>query len=342
MVFRGGTTVYLLSVLGKMIKKFIQKIFYFSLPVIAIAYPLDFGLSYYLKQTNSYPAEYEVWNDIYTSRAECDIAIYGSSRAWVHIDPEIISETLGGHVYNFGIDGHNFWLQYLRHLEFCKYNKKPSKIILSLDIFTLQKRKGLYELNQFLPYMLWNSNIRNYTSSYEGYNKIDYYVPLIRYLGKSNCLELIRNDIINTPANFRYRKQGFLGLNKKWNNDLDNAMKEMKSYEAKLDNESIKLFEEFILECKSSDIELIFVYTPEYIEGQKFTVNRNDIIKLYKFYSKKYSIDFYDYSNDSLCYEKKYFYNSNHLNKIGARIFSKKLATKIKLRNDQNISRSNY
>ena len=42
-------------------------------------------------------------------------------------------------------------------------------------------------------------------------------------------------------------KKGFLGLNKKWNNDLDNAMKEMKSYEAKLDNESIKLFEEFIL-----------------------------------------------------------------------------------------------
>lgn len=342
MVFRGGTTVYLLSVLGKMIKKFIQRIFYFSLPIIVIAYPLDCGLSYYLKQTNTHPAEYEVWNDIYNSRAECDIAIYGSSRSWVHIDPEIISDSLDVNVYNFGIDGHNFWLQYLRHLEFCKHNKKPSIIILSLDIFTLQKRKGLYELNQFLPYMLWNSNIRNYTDSYVGFNKIDYCVPLIRYLGKSNCLELIRDDIINGQTNFRYRKKGFLGLNKKWNSDLDNAMREMKSYEAKLDDKSIKLFEEFILECKSNDIELIFVYTPEYIEGQKFTANRNDIIKLYNFYSKKYSIDFYDYSNDSLCYEKKYFYNTNHLNKSGARVFSKKLASKIKLQNHQNTSKSNY
>ncbi len=333
MVFRGGTTVYLLSVLEKMIKKFIRKIFYFSLPVIIIAYPLDFGLSYYLKQTNTYPAEYEVWNDIYNSHAECDIAIYGSSRAWVHIDPEIISETLGGNVYNFGIDGHNFWLQYLRHLEFCRYNKKPSTIILSVDIFTLQKRRGLYELNQFLPYMLWNTNIRRFTASYDGFNKIDYYIPLIRYMGKSKCLELIKDDIINTESSYRYRRKGFLGLNKTWNNDLHHAVKEMKSYEAKLDKESIRLFEDFILDCKSKGIELIFVYTPEYIEGQKFIVNRKEIIKLYKFYSQKYSIDFYDYSNDSLCFEKKYFYNANHLNKKGAEIFSRRLASKIKLQN---------
>ncbi|MBE2208298.1 MAG: hypothetical protein IAE84_11975, partial [Saprospiraceae bacterium] len=80
---------------------------------------------YYLKQTKKAPGEFEVWNDIYNSNVNCDIAIYGSSRAWVHIDPKILSHILQLNVYNFGIDGHNFWLQYLRHIEFLKYNPKP-------------------------------------------------------------------------------------------------------------------------------------------------------------------------------------------------------------------------
>lgn len=318
-------------------KKFLTNILYFLLPAIIIAYPLDSVMSHFLSQSNTYPGEYEIWNDIYDAEANCDIAIYGSSRAWVHINPKILSDSLGVKVYNFGIDGHNFWLQYLRHLELLKHSEKPKTIILSVDVFSLQKRTDLYQLDQFLPYMLWNSNIHEYTNSYIGYNEFDYYLPLIRYSGKTNALKLIIKNIVNGQSNIRYRQNGFSGMDREWNADLDKAKKKRESYKINTESNSIVLFEKFINECKANNIELILVYTPEYIDGQNFVVNRDDIIHIYRDFSMKYSIEFYDYSNDSLCFNKKYFYNASHLNSSGAEIFSKKLANDLKARTHNNV-----
>ena len=318
-------------------KKFILKTLYFFLPAIPLSYVIDLVFSYSLSQSNAYPGEYEVWNDIYNSDANCDIAIHGSSRAWVHINPKILSDSLESEVYNFGIDAHNFWLQYLRHLEHVKNNKKPSTIILSVDVFTLPKRNDLYELDQFLPYMLWNSNIQEYTSSYIGYNKIDYYLPLIRYFGKSKALTLTIENIAKDKATNTYRQNGFLGQDCEWNSDFKKAKKERKSHKINTDSNSILLFEKFINECKANNIELILVYTPEYIDGQKFISNRDDIIQIYRNFSIKYSIEFYNYSDDSLCLNKKYFYNASHLNATGADIFTKKLANDLKARTHNNI-----
>ena len=318
-------------------KKFLTNILYFLLPAIIMAYPLDSIMSHFLSQSKTSPGEYEVWNDIYKTEAEYDIAIYGSSRAWVHINPKILSDSLGAKVYNFGIDGHNFWLQYLRHLELLKHNEKPKTIILSVDVFSLQKRKDLFQLDQFLPYMLWNSNIQEYTNSYIGYNDFDYYVPLIRYSGKTNSLKLIIKNIVNSQSNIGYRQNGFLGMDREWNADLEKAKKEQKSYIINTDSNSVVLFEKFIKECKANDIELILVYTPEYIDGQNFVANRDDVIQIYRDFSMKYSIDFFDYSNDSLCLNKKYFYDASHLNSSGAEIFSKKLANDLKARTHNNV-----
>lgn len=313
-------------------RTFLTKSIYFILPFLIIAYPLDYIMSYYLSQSNECQGEFEVWNDIYNSNANCDIAIYGSSRAWVHIDPKILSDSLKLEVYNFGIDGHNFWLQYLRHLEFLKHNKKPKAIILAVDIFSLQKRIDLYQIDQFLPYMLWNSNIKEYTSSYAGYNKFDYCLPIIRYLGKTNSLKTIIKNIYRDQSLDNFRKNGFLGMDREWNSDLEKAKTNKDSYKIKLDSSSISLFENFIKECKTNNIELIFVYTPEFVDGQKFVSNRNEIIDLYKNISNKYSIKFYDYSKDGICLNKKYFYNASHLNKSGAEIFSRNFANDLKER----------
>lgn len=311
-------------------KKFLLKIFYFILPLIIIAVPLDYGISYFLSKSNQYPGEFEVMNDIYNSKANCDVAIYGSSRAWVHIDPKIISDSLNLTAYNFGIDGHNFWLQYLRHLEFLKHNEKPKLIILSVDLFSLQKRIDLYESVQFLPYMLWNKNIKKFTSSYIGYNNMDYYLPLYRYVGKFNSLKTSAKILINGRPDIKFRNHGFLGIERKWNSDLEKAKSKQKYYEAKLDKKSVQLFETFIQECKDLKIKLALVYTPEYIDGQDFVANREEVINIYKNCSKKYNLKFYDYSNNKICYDKKLFYNASHLNNIGAELFTKEFTSDLK------------
>lgn len=311
-------------------KKFLLKIFYFVLPFILLALPLDYGISYFLSQSNQHPGEIEVANDIYNSKANCEVAIYGSSRAWLHISPQIISDSLGLTTYNFGIDGHNFWLQYLRHLELIRYNNKPKKIILSVDIFSLQKRVDLYNPDQFLPYMLWNKNIQEFTGSYIGYNKLDYSIPLIRYAGKFQALKTSIKMLIDNSPHKRYRNNGYLGMEREWNTNLETAKANQKFYEIQLDQRSIELFKSFIQECKNMDIDLIMVYTPEYIEGQKFVSNREKVICIYKEISDKYKLPFYNYSKDTICFDRSLFYNSSHLNKKGSEIFSKKFAHDLK------------
>jgi hypothetical protein len=258
------------------------------------------------------------------------MVIYGSSRAWVDINPQILEDSLNLNVYNLGIDGHNFWLQYLRHLEYIKYHETPKHIILAVDFNSLQKRDDLYQYEQFLPYMLWNKNIYNYTNSYKAFRFFDYNIPLLRYIGETNVLQIAIANIAEHQQKKPYRSKGFKGIHKNWTNDFELAKSTMDGYQIKLDSASINLFKNFLSECKKNKIAVTLVYTPEYVEGQKFVSNRDTVIQLFKFYAHQYNIKYLDYSNDSICLDTSFFYNATNLNQKGAKLFTTKLAEDLK------------
>jgi len=312
-------------------KKFLVKLFLFLSPILLLSYFFDVFISKNLKNSNRFAEkEYPTWNAIYEGNVNSDLLIFGSSRAWVHIDPTMISDSLGISAYNLGIDGHNFWLQNLRYRQLLKYNKRPKFIICSLDYFTLKKNKDLYNSEQFLPYMLWNKDIKKATISYNGFSSLDYVIPLIRYYGKYDAIATAIRYFTGHLSNPTTRIKGYQGRVENWNSDFDNAKVNMKSLEVRLDKPTILLFENFLKECKANNIKLIFVYTPEYIEGQQFVSNRPQIMGLFKKFSKKYHIPFYDFSKDSISYQKKYFYNASHLNKVGSQLFTKNLVDTLK------------
>ena len=312
-------------------KKFIKYFLLFISPIVLLSYFLDVTISTSLKKSNNFAKnEYRTWNDIIEGKVNSDIVIYGSSRAWVQFNSPMMTDSLHIPTYNLGIDGHNFWLQYLRHRMLLKKNKKPKIIIISVDIFSLEKRKDLYNLQQFLPYMLWNREIKSATVDYDGFNSLDYYLPLIRYYGHGNAIQTAICSFSGHLNNPVTRVKGYQGQDKSWNTDFDKAKLTMKKYKAKPDPSTLILFERFINECKSQNIKLVFVNAPEYIEGQKFVKNRDKVLSIYKKYSKQYDIPFYDYSNDTISFQKKYFYNTNHLNKTGAELFTAKLIDTLK------------
>lgn len=312
-------------------KHFIKNVLRFLLPIVVLAFPMDLGISYLLSQKKGiFAGEMDIWENIYHSNIDCDIAILGSSRAWVHINPEVLEDSLQMSAYNFGLDGHNFWLQHLRHSEYLKHNKKPKHIIVSLDVYGLEKQRRLYNYAQFMPYMLWNKNIYKYTSPYRGFRKIDYFIPLVRYFGKTSLLNSCVATLLNKNQDKPLRKDGFANRDKQWSSDLARAKKEHLQYKIDIDPEIVRLFESFIKASQQDSIELTLVYTPEYIEGQEFVSNREDIINLYRHIAQKYELIFYDYSDDSLCFDKSFFYNASHLNKEGSRLFNRKLANNLK------------
>ena len=146
-------------------KYFILKFSIFSLILLVISLGFDVFVSSRIKKSPSLAkGEYSVWNDIYEGKINSDLVIYGSSRAWVHFNPELLTNTFKIPTYNLGIDGQNFLLQYFRHKELLRFNKRPKIILHSLDIFTFSKKTKLYNFEQFFPYMLYNINIQRATS----------------------------------------------------------------------------------------------------------------------------------------------------------------------------------
>jgi len=312
-------------------KKFLTNILVFSTCLLIVSYLGDLFLSLYVKKSNSHAQkEYPIWNDILGGTVNADLIVNGSSRAWVNVSPKLISEQLHVSSYNIGIDGHNFVLQNLRHHLLLKYNRKPKWIIHSLDLFTLEGTGGLYNPDQFLPYMLWNTDIKKTTLLYTGYSSYDFEIPLIRYCGKWDAVKTAAKLFVFPQSSPPERVNGYQGQEKVWNSDFDKAQQSMKSFKAKLNSETLALFENYLQDCASDSIKVILVYAPEYSEGQKFVPNRADIIAVFGALSKKYNLPFYDFSKDPICYDTRYFYNALHLNKTGSEIFTAQLGDSLK------------
>jgi hypothetical protein len=310
-------------------KTFLLRLVIFIFPLIIFAYGLDVFLSGILKRSNSYAdSEYPVWNGLYNGEINSDIVIYGSSRAWRHINPCMISDSLNITAYNLGINGHSFKSQYFRHSLLLKYNKIPKLIIQTLDITSFDKNSDLYNPDQYLPYMLYNEEMK--VSTYNGYHSIDYKLPMVRYYAKKEAIIEIIKILVSPGSNKAIRSKGYRSRDLAWNDDLLIAQKNFGSYEVKFDSSLIHLFEKYLTECVKKNIQIVFVYTPEYIDGQRFVNNRSDIMTIYYELSEKYKIPFYDYSEDSISFNKNYFYNSGHLNKVGSEIFTTKLIDDLK------------
>lgn len=312
-------------------KKFIIIFSFFCFLLLAIFFLLDIFISNRLKKSASLAqGEYLTWNDIYEGKINSDIVVYGSSRAWVHINPELFTNTFNISCYNLGIDGHSFLLQNFRHKELLRYNMRPKTIIHSVDIFTFTKFSQLYNYEQFLPYMLFNKNINRATNTFEGFNLMDFIIPGLRYAGKKSIIDYAFKTQRDTNFHKNFRKKGYMGMEMVWNADLETAKKNDAGYKINMDNSIIQDFEKYLEECKENKTTVILVYTPEYIEGQKFVTNREEVMEVFKSFSNKFQMPFYDYSNDSISYQRKYFYNTQHLNKAGSELFTKLLITDLR------------
>ena len=82
---------------------------------------------------------------------------------------------------------------------------------------------------------------------------------------------------------------------------------------------------------KDEGINIVFVYTPTYIGlTKKMYSYHQQMHDNFQKYANKYNIPILDYTDLDICYDTAFFYNSMHLNKKGADIFTDSLANDIK------------
>lgn len=308
-------------------KKFGFSLLVFFIPLLILAGIANFFINQSLRKSNH--KYFVVWNDLVSGNINSEILIYGTSRARAHINPKVLEDSLKLSTYNLGIDGYTFNMEHCRHELVVAKNKKPSYIIQTLDFHMLGKIDDLYQYEQFFPYFN-NETILKTIKTYNGLNWWDYNVPLVRYYGGKEQIFNVANILLRPSHNKGNRYKGFYNINQAWTEDFEKVKKSKKRLFQKIDSNSVLLFESYLADTKKRGIPIIFVYTPEHIDGQNFVSNRKEIMQLYNTLASKYNIPFLDYSSDSICFNRDYFYNAEHLNLKGTNLFSTKLASDLK------------
>lgn len=296
-------------------KRFIKNIFIFGLILLAIAFCVDYYISYYLRY------KFKSWGDIYNQQLSSDIIINGSSRAWVQYDPIVLDTILNISSFNLGIDGSGINRQILKYDIYCKQqNILPKLIIQNLDLCTMVQSVG-YEREQFFPMFIFDRESMKQFSRYEAFDLYEKYLPCYRYIGYPRLVQssfgLNQLDYDDSLV------KGYHGQNRTWDGSVYYKIKEI---DYSQDPDALNMFDAFLNDVTEKGTKVIFVYAPIYIGVTRKIKDLEGMYEMYDTLAIKYGIPILDYNYDPLCYDTAYFYNATHMNKKGSELFSVKLA----------------
>jgi len=312
------------------LKKFIFKISIFSFLLITFFYAYDHVITKGLQKCDY--AEFNDWNKILNGSIKSNLIISGSSKAQVQVLPNILDSILKCNSYNLALNGYSFNMQKAKFDTYVSKNNYPKVLIQVVSNKTMQKRKDLFEIDQFLPY-LDNKNINKASKEYVGLMSYDYKLPLIRYIGKYYLQYVGFVSFFDLPLKYLKdsKNKGAIAHKKNWDGTFEKFVKQNPNgISYKIEKLSDLKFQSFLLELVNNNVIVFLIYPPTYWESHRYIVNRNEIINYYETNARNNdNVFFIDYSNSTLSYDKSNFYNSQHLNKKGSTIFSKILAKEI-------------
>ena len=299
---------------------------YFFITLLSSFFALvlvDIYYSNQLKNMALFSGEVQEWNQIKEGKTKAELAVFGSSRAFIQINPKILEKETKLNSYNFGLNGSKFKMQFYRFNIYLKHNPKPKIVVWNLDTFSFSHIEEVFQPNQYVPFMLWNRDLYKALDEYKSTNVWDFILPLYRYRDQVYWKDQIsRSKKEKLGKDGLFRKEGFMSYDRKW----DVNWTKMKKKNSDFDFNDYPLLEELIKRCKKENIKLVFTIAPEFYKGQDYMLNRDEVINRYKTTLQKYNLSLLDYSEDTISYQQKYFYNTTHMNNKGADVFTKELS----------------
>lgn len=271
------------------------------------------------------------WSRVFKGTIDSDIAIIGNSRAQYHYNSKIISKSTGLSCYNLGLSGTPINIFDIRWQAYINRNRLPSTLIIDVDYNFLGTARGLFESDQYVPYVHENE-YKKVAESIEKDFYLDYYLPCYKYKGHTIPILSKFRDVFN--KNCDAFLNGYIVNNSNWDNQ-EWAIFENNRLQEVVDS---KIFHDLyangfnkltsILEySKQHNIKVLLVWSPQYIEVQKFKLNQRTYVdEFIKKIAAEYNVDYLNFSNNNLVFDTSNFYNHSHLNYKGASEFSKQIA----------------
>jgi hypothetical protein len=316
------------------LRRFVAFVFLTSLLVIT----LHWAIGWSLKRVST--GELGSFNRAMQGRVNADIVVSGSSRAFRHYDPRILTRVTGLPAFNLGRNASQIDVQLGVLKAYLRQNKKPRLLIQNLDLqsFILTKPDDIYDPAAYVPY-LDNPEI------YSSFDQISphiwkwKYLPLYAY-GTADTLftwtvgfKALWASGARDPC-----FDGFCPMNKPWTNEFERfKAKHPHGLDIVIDAGGVAALNELIEYCKKEGIQVVLVYSPQYYEMISLTLNRDRIFNLFTSIAGNHDVTFLDYTDSPISRNRAYFYNAQHLNEQGAAVFSEDLA--LKLRERSAVSR---
>ena len=310
-------------------KQFMVRLVLFLLAPIPFLYLLNHIVDSGLRKSRYF--YYSEWNDLFDGKINADMLVMGSSRAWVQVSPKILDSTLHLNSYNLGLDASCFEMQYERLKLYLAHNKKPRYIIQEVGFITTMVRfPDLPGTQQFLPYLndpaVWQM-IKSHKTTL---NFTDRYFPMYKYNNEYVVIaEGLKSYFGKGVKGEKYK--GYQGSEKMWDSSFYTyKLANPHGVPSPLDSDAVAIFKDYLNFCRANDIKVIMVFPPVFYQALNYINNYRDFVALYDQLSASYHIPFYNYMNDSLCYTRDNFYNSQHMNRKAAELFTERLAERIR------------
>lgn len=305
-------------------RRFLLKLGITTAVLLALAYGLDTLITHNLMHSDA--RMFHTYNAITNDSLCCDAVIMGSSRGQVQYSSPIIDSTAGLNCYNISVDGRCIDAEVTIYNFYRRHCPKPKLIIQNIDWGTLLMSNG-YEREQYLPYLRSDKLLYQEIKDREEFTWADHYLPLLRYAGYHETIK----DGLGLPAKMARAKnidKGFIATDKVWDGA---AFRQIDTLGINVNPEAIEIFDRYLAQCQSEDIQVVMVYAPFYIGATRKMGSAVDtMFALYQSFADRYGCQILNYTYDSISYDTLNFYNTSHLNRRGAELFSTKLAHDLK------------
>jgi len=309
-------------------RKFLIKLLRFGSVTLLVAVLLDMVISSGLSKTDCY--RYQTYSDISKGNLKYDVLFMGNSKAFSHFNPKIIDSICGVNSYNLGVAGYPIDAQIATYHCYKSHNGTPKLIVQEADLILTLSTANIrhqFDSERFFP-MVYDKCMRKELKAL-GYGFLELYCPLYRYFGyqqviKNGFLEFLRiKHFIDRPT-----YKGFSPFKEEW--DGTNAST-ISSITGAMDKEAIKLFEDYLDECKKDGVTVLLVNSPVYSPTTKKVKNKDEINDYYESVARKFGYKYLNYTeNYELCNDTLNFRHSIHLNSTGADRFSSDFANVLK------------
>ncbi len=264
---------------------------------------------------------YVTMNAASDTSKQTNFAIFGSSRALVHLDTRVIDSTTGLHSYNYGLNGASIKTCFNTMLYALQFQKHLKLAMLNIDLNFFEVSSDPYKDAYYYPFekkisgFLMNDTTNSRLIHKLKFFDISLYDDYTKYAAIDGWLRPQRPVDGNyngyTPQNTVYDFK-VLTIN-------SSERKPIEVYDS-----SFKQLNDIIVMCKSKGIQLAFVIAPYYKEcfPDKYYTNYYELMQKTRQIARQNDVIFLDYSAIPLSSDKSSFYNGNHMNSKGARIYT--------------------